>query len=131
MACRPGADLVPELAVVVEPVRLDAVAEDLAARQVRQFGRPGVIGLPPAKGGRGTKRSNRRKVELLKIRMLGCLNCMSDGTGGPFMALSAVGDIRPCFSTGELAQRPLPLPTLLPAPPPPAAGQARNAVHER
>ena len=60
MAARSGADLVPELAVRIEPVRLDAVAEDLAAGQVRQFGRPGVIGLR-ALGWR--KRRNEREAE--------------------------------------------------------------------
>ena len=40
MAARSGADLVPELAVLIEPVRIDAVAKDLAAGQTRQLRPP-------------------------------------------------------------------------------------------
>ena len=56
MALRSRADLVPELAVVIEPMRFDAVAEDFVADQFRQPSRPGIIGLRAlGKSGSGKK----------------------------------------------------------------------------
>src|ERR1700722_11637510 len=54
-------DAIPELPIIVEPMRLNTLAIDLAARDVKQIGRPLVIGLGPLGMGSGNKCEGRGK----------------------------------------------------------------------